>query len=45
MRTAAMKIIAERWPAAVADDPCRNPWVEVGEVPEARFPWSGEGAA
>jgi GT2 family glycosyltransferase len=45
MRTAAMKVIAERWPTAVADDPCRNPWVEAGEVPEARFPWSGEGAA
>jgi O-antigen biosynthesis protein len=45
MRTAAMKIIAERWPAAVADDPCRNPWVEVGEVPEARFPWSSEGSS
>jgi GT2 family glycosyltransferase len=44
MRTAAMKIIAERWPAAVADDPCRNPWVEVGEIAQARFPWSG-GAA
>jgi len=45
MRTAAMKIIAERWPDAVANDPCRNPWVEAGEVPEARFPWSDEGAA
>ena len=45
MRTAAMEIIAERWPAAVADDPCRNPWVEAGELPQARFPWSGEGAS
>jgi GT2 family glycosyltransferase len=42
MRTAAMAAIAERWPEAVADDPCRNPWVETGEVSEARFPWSGE---
>lgn len=40
MRTAAMKVIAERWPDAVARDPYRNPWVEVGEVPAARFPWS-----
>jgi GT2 family glycosyltransferase len=45
MRTAAMKIIAERWPAAVADDPCRNPWVEVGEISQARFPWSGGAAS
>jgi GT2 family glycosyltransferase len=45
MRTAAMKVIAERWPEAVADDPCRNPWVEVGEVAEARFPWSSEGGS
>jgi O-antigen biosynthesis protein len=40
MRTAAMKVIAQRWPDAVARDPYRNPWVEVGEVPGARFPWS-----
>jgi O-antigen biosynthesis protein len=45
MRTAAMRVIAERWAEAVADDPCRNPWVEVGEVPQARFPWSAEGAS
>jgi O-antigen biosynthesis protein len=45
MRTAAMEVIVERWPEAVAADPCRNPWIEVGEVPEARFPWSGEGAS
>jgi GT2 family glycosyltransferase len=44
MRTAAMAVIAERWPDAVADDPYRNPWIEVGETPQARFPWS-EGAA
>jgi glycosyltransferase involved in cell wall biosynthesis/GT2 family glycosyltransferase/2-polyprenyl-3-methyl-5-hydroxy-6-metoxy-1,4-benzoquinol methylase len=36
----AMAVIAERWPDAVARDPFRNPWVEVGEVPHARFPWS-----
>lgn len=40
MRTAGMRVIAERWPEAVARDPYRNPWVEVGEVAEARFPWS-----
>jgi GT2 family glycosyltransferase len=45
MRTAAMKVIAERWPDAVARDPYRNPWVEVGEVAEARFPWSVEAAS
>lgn len=41
MRTAAMAVIAERWPGAIAHDPYRNPWVAVGEVAEARFPWSG----
>jgi O-antigen biosynthesis protein len=40
MRIAAMDVIAERWPDAVARDPYSNPWVHVGEVPEARFPWS-----
>jgi len=45
MRTAAMKVIVERWPEAVADDPCRNPWVEVGEVAQPRFPWSAEAAS
>jgi O-antigen biosynthesis protein len=44
MRTAAMKVIAERWPDAVARDPYRNPWVEIGEVPGARFPWSAAAA-
>jgi GT2 family glycosyltransferase len=42
MRTAAMAAFVERWPQAVADDPCRNPWVETGEVPQARFPWLDE---
>ncbi|HML14991.1 MAG TPA: glycosyltransferase, partial [Xanthobacteraceae bacterium] len=45
MRTAAMKIMAERWPDAIARDPYRNAWVEVGEVPEARFPWSAGAAS
>jgi hypothetical protein len=40
MRTAGMKAIAARWGDAVAHDPYLNPWVEVGEVAEARFPWS-----
>jgi len=40
MRRAAKRIMAKRWPDAVAHDPFRNPWVLVGEVPEARFPWS-----
>jgi GT2 family glycosyltransferase len=45
LRTAGMKVIAERWPDAVARDPYRNPWVEVGDVPEARFPWSAAAAS
>jgi O-antigen biosynthesis protein len=40
MRTAGMKVIAARWPEAVAHDPYINRWVEVGEVAQARFPWS-----
>src|SRR5262249_32036240 len=40
MRIAAMPIMAERWPAAIARDRYRNPWVQLGEVSEARFPWS-----
>jgi GT2 family glycosyltransferase/SAM-dependent methyltransferase len=44
MRTAAMAVIAERWPDAIAHDPYRNPWVDIGETPETRFPWSA-GAA
>jgi GT2 family glycosyltransferase len=45
MRTAAMAVIAERWPDAVCRDPFRNPWVDVGEVPQARFPWSAPAAS
>jgi O-antigen biosynthesis protein len=45
MRSAAMQVIAERWADAVAHDPFRNPWVELGEVPEARFPWSADAAS
>jgi O-antigen biosynthesis protein len=45
MRTAGMKIMAERWPDAIARDPYRNAWVEAGEVPEARFPWSAGAAS
>jgi hypothetical protein len=44
MRIAAMAVMAERWPGAIAIDPYKNPWVDVGAVPEARFPWSA-GAA
>jgi O-antigen biosynthesis protein len=42
MRYAAMATIARRWPDAVASDPYRNPWVELGDIPQARFPWSVE---
>jgi GT2 family glycosyltransferase len=45
MRSAAMQVIAERWADAVAHDPFRNPWVELGEMPEARFPWSADASS
>lgn len=44
MRLAAMACMADRWREAFRHDPYRNPWVELGDVPRARFPWSGEGA-
>lgn len=44
MRMAACHLMRARWPSAVHRDPFRNPWVTLGDVPEARFPWS-EGAA
>jgi O-antigen biosynthesis protein len=42
MRTAAKAVMVKRWPDAIAHDPFRNPWVDVGDIPEARFPWSPE---
>jgi GT2 family glycosyltransferase len=35
-----MALMAERWPDAINHDPYRHPWVDVGDIPEARFPWS-----
>jgi O-antigen biosynthesis protein len=40
MRAAAKAVIAKRWPDAIVHDPFRNPWVDVGDIPEAWFPWS-----
>ncbi len=40
MRRAAKRVMAQRWPDAIAHDPFRNPWIIAGEVPEAQFPWS-----
>jgi hypothetical protein len=38
-------VMAKRWSDAIARDPFRNPWVDVGDIPEARFPWSPEPVA
>lgn len=40
MRSAAMRLIAERWGEAVKHDPFRNPHVDMGEQPQALFPWT-----
>ena len=44
-RTAAMAVIRERWPEAVARDPYCNPWVDVAGVPQACFPWQTRAAS
>ena len=41
MRQAAMACMAGRWREQFRHDPYRNPWVELGNVAQARFPWSG----
>lgn len=40
MRQSAIACMAARWGDQFRHDPYRNPWVELGNVPEARFPWS-----
>ena len=40
MRQAAMVCMAARWLEQFRHDPYRNPWVELGNVAQARFPWS-----
>jgi GT2 family glycosyltransferase len=42
MRQAAMACMAARWREEFRHDPYRNPWVELGDVPQARFPWSAD---
>jgi GT2 family glycosyltransferase len=44
MRQAAMAIMAERWREAFRNDPYRNRWGKLGDVPHVRFPWSADGA-
>ena len=40
MRQAAMACMAARWREEFRHDPYRNPWVELGNVPQAHFPWT-----
>jgi GT2 family glycosyltransferase len=42
MRSEANLLMATRWADAFSLDPFCNPWVEMGEIPEVRFPWSAE---
>ena len=42
MRYASIATMARRWPEAIANDPFRNPRVEMGDIPQVRFPWSAE---
>jgi len=44
MRSKSMAIIADRWEEAVNNDPFRNPWAQLGEVSDARFPWTNASA-
>lgn len=44
MRQAAMACMADRWREAFRHDPYRNPWVELGDVPRACFPWARDDA-
>jgi GT2 family glycosyltransferase len=41
MRQVAMACMARRWREQFRHDPYRNPWVELGNVAQACFPWSG----
>lgn len=45
MRTEAMAVMAARWPKEFAHDPFWNPWVDIGERPDARFVWEVEDAS
>lgn len=40
MRVASMRLIAERWREAVEQDPFCNPHVDMGDRPQAGFPWT-----
>ncbi|TIL82921.1 MAG: glycosyltransferase [Mesorhizobium sp.] len=40
MRIASMRLIAERWREAVDQDPFCNPHVDMGDRPQAGFPWT-----
>jgi GT2 family glycosyltransferase len=40
MRCSAQAYMAARWGEQFRHDPYRNPWVELGNVAKAKFPWS-----
>lgn len=40
MRSAVVRLIAERWRDAVDHDPFCNPHVDLGDRPQAVFPWT-----
>lgn len=42
MRMAGMRLIAERWSDTFNHDPFCNPHLDMGERPQARFPWTSE---
>lgn len=42
MRAAATNFLAEHWGDAVDHDPFRNPHVDLGDRPQAVFPWTGK---
>ncbi|WP_233880368.1 class I SAM-dependent methyltransferase [Paraburkholderia flagellata] len=40
LRAANSAMMASRWGDTLIHDPFRNPWAEIGDVPQVRFPWT-----
>ncbi len=40
MRQQAIAVVSERWREKFRHDPYDNPWVDLGDVAKAQFPWS-----
>jgi GT2 family glycosyltransferase len=40
LRAENSAMMASRWGDTLIHDPFRNPWAEIGDVPQVRFPWT-----